>query len=212
MLSRFGRGPSIPAPYKNINAAFEAVAASHPTVIAAKFSGRSITYQELDSLANRLANHLIQTGLKPRQRVCLVVQRSFEMLVGIFAVLKAGCQYVPMDGGVTSEQAMKHIFTDSDARFVLCHPRHRDKITPFVRKDAVIITLEPEVYAHCQATKPPVKISSEDGAYAIYTSGMYFYHFECRALTPVQEAQDVQRASMSLTRTSLTRCCWSRRD
>lgn len=170
-LSRFGRGPSIPPPFTIINEAFDAIVTAHPTTIAAKFNGHSMTYQELDRSANRLANHLLQTGLGPQQRVCLVVQRSLEMLVGIFAILKAGCQYVPMDGGVTSEQAMKHIFTDSDARFVLCLPRYHNKIVSTARQDAIVVVLGSEVECHCQATKPSVQISSKDGAYAIYTSG-----------------------------------------
>lgn len=202
ILSRFGQGPSKSSPFSTINDAFETIVESHPAVIAARFGNQSITYEELDKSANRLANHLIEAGLKPQQRVCLVVQRSFEMLVGIFAVLKAGCQYVPMDGGVTSEQAMKHIFTDSDARFVLCLPRYYDKILPSVRKDAVIVTLEPAVGAHCQNTKPGVEVTSKDGAYAIYTSGKSFIQSDFNVLTHDQEAQDVRKVWMSRTRMS----------
>jgi non-ribosomal peptide synthetase component F len=207
MLSRFGRGPSIPAPYTTINDAFAAIVEYHPAVIAARFSDQSITYQELDRSANRLANHLIEAGLKPRQRVCLVVQRSFEMLVGILAVLKAGCQYVPMDGGVTSEQAMKHIFTDSNARFVLCLPRYYDKVLSYVREDAVIVTLEPAVGAHCQNTKPRVEVTSKDGAYAIYTSGKSYVYNESDVLMHDQEAQDVRKVWMSRIRMSPMLCC-----
>lgn len=125
----------------------------------------------MDIAANRLAHYLISSGLRPGSRVCLVVQRSFEMLVGIFAILKAGCQYVPIDGGVTSEQAFTHIFTDSNARFILCLPRFWDKIRRFARRDAVIFALTMDVGAFYPSTKPSVQVSHQDGAYAIYTSG-----------------------------------------
>lgn len=172
LLSKFGRGPSIPTPHSLIHEAIEAIVELHPEAIAARYNGKALTYQQLDTAANRLSHYLVQSGLKPRQRVCLVVHRSFEMLVGLLAILKAGCQYVPIDGGVASEQALKHIFTDSDSRFILCLPKFWDKIRHFTRKDAIILALTMETGAFYPSCKPSVQVSSQDGAYAIYTSGM----------------------------------------
>ncbi|KAH3916313.1 hypothetical protein HBI56_035330 [Parastagonospora nodorum] len=171
IVSRLGRGQIIPVPYKSIHEAFEGIVKTHPTVIAATIAGQTLTYLQLDVAANRLAHCMIHSGLKPGERVCLVVRRSFEMLVGIFAILKAGCQYVPIDGGVTSEQAFMHIFNDSEARFILCLPQFWDKIRRFARKDAVMFALTMDIGAFFPATKPTVQVSSRDAAYAIYTSG-----------------------------------------
>jgi non-ribosomal peptide synthetase component F len=171
LLSRFGHGPTIPVPHSTITEAFESIVEANPTIVAAKHDGKTITYQQLDIAANRLAHHLIQSGLGPRQRVCIVVQRSFEMLIGILAVLKAGCQYVPIDGGVTSEQAFAHIFSDSNARFILCLPKFWDKVRRFARRDAIIFALSTDVGAFYPPTRPAVQVSPKDGAYAIYTSG-----------------------------------------
>ncbi|KAF1998049.1 acetyl-CoA synthetase-like protein [Amniculicola lignicola CBS 123094] len=171
LVSRFGRGPSIPVPYPTIHQAFEAIVNSHPNVIAAKFCGKSITYAKLDAAANRLANHLIECGLRPRQRVCLVVQRSIEMLVGIFAVLKAGCQYAPIDGGVCSDQHLQYILTDTGAKFVLCLPRFEDRVKAFCGPEVSVKSLGREVEAFCPKSRPKLAVRSGDGAYAIYTSG-----------------------------------------
>jgi len=154
-----------------VHEAFEKIVDAHPTVTAATFSGRCISYQQLDEAANRLANRLIHAGLTPKQRVCLVVQRSFEMLVGIFAILKAGCQYVPVDGGVASEVALTHILTDSGARFVLCLPKFWERTAKIAREDSVIVALDNDVGASFPSTRPSVQVSRYDGAYAIYTSG-----------------------------------------
>lgn len=158
-------------PHSLVHEAFEKAAEAHPTVIAATFAGSSLSYQHLDEAANRLANRLIHAGLQPKQRVCLVVQRSFEMLIGIFAILKAGCQYVPVDGGVASDVALAHILTDSDARFVLCLPKFWERIENTARKDAVIIALDDKAGASFPSARPSVRVSRYDGAYAIYTSG-----------------------------------------
>jgi non-ribosomal peptide synthetase component F len=171
-LAHFSYGPVIPVPHPSIHEAFERIVELYPTITAAKFGDKVISYQQLNEAANRLAHHLISSGLEPRQRVCLVVQRSIDMLIGIFAILKAGCQYVPIDGGVTSEQALKHIFTDINARFIVCLPKFWDKIRRFARRDASIFALGGDVSASYPSTKPLVRITPQDGAYVIYTSGI----------------------------------------
>ncbi|KAL6708722.1 hypothetical protein ACN47E_002418 [Coniothyrium glycines] len=171
LLTRFGRGPTIPTPHCLVHKAFESIVDTYPTAVAARFQGASLTYQQLDIAANRLAHHLVESGLRPRERVCLVVQRSFEMLIGIFAILKAGCQYVPVDGGVASEQALQHIFTDTEARFILCLPKLWDKVRRFAQKDSIIIALEASTGAFYSTERPECQITAADGAYAIYTSG-----------------------------------------
>ncbi|KAF2034561.1 acetyl-CoA synthetase-like protein [Setomelanomma holmii] len=171
LVTRYGTGPALPVPHALVHTAFESIVDSHPTVVAARIADKTITYRQLDIAANRLAHQLIDSGLKPKQRVCLVVQRSFEMLIGIFAVLKAGCQYVPIDGGVASEQALMHIFTDTNARFILCLPRFWDKVRRFARRDAIILALSMDVGSWYPPVRVRLQIDRQDGAYAIYTSG-----------------------------------------
>ncbi|KAF2130168.1 gramicidin S synthetase 1 [Dothidotthia symphoricarpi CBS 119687] len=171
LVSQYGRGPSLPVPHSLIHQAFEGVVDNAPTAIAAKFGKNTITYQQLDIAANRLAHHLIESGLQPKQRVCLVVQRSLEMLIGILAILKAGCQYVPVDGGVVSEQALQHIITDTETRFVLCLPQFWDKVRRFSKTNTIIVALGMDVGAFYSNERPKIDISLTDGAYAIYTSG-----------------------------------------
>lgn len=170
-LTRYGSGPTVSTPHSLVHKAFESIVDKHPSAVAARFQGETLTYQQLDIAANRLAHHLIESGLRPRQRVCLAVQRSFEMLIGIFAVLKAGCQYVPIDGGVASEQALQHIFVDTEAKFILCLPKLWDKVRKFAPKDAIVIALDTSTGAFYSTERPNCSVESQDGAYAIYTSG-----------------------------------------
>ncbi|KAF2280966.1 acetyl-CoA synthetase-like protein [Westerdykella ornata] len=171
LFSRFGRGPSLPVPHTTVHEAFEHAVDANPRAIAARFKGETITYAELDVAANRLANHLLESGLQPRQRVCLVVQRSLEMLVGIFATLKAGCQYVPIDGGVSSETALRHVLRDSGARFVLCLPKFEDTVKQHAVENTIIVALGTGVETFCSRERPNLKVLGNDGVYAIYTSG-----------------------------------------
>ena len=172
LISTFGTGPTLSFSPATVHEAFERIVDQHPAVVAAVYEGQSITYLQLDLAANRLAHHLIGSGLRPRQRVCLVVQRSIEMLIGFLAVLKAGCQYVPIDGGVASDQALKHIFEDTESRFILCLPRYWDRVKQFASPEALVLELNMTTGAFYSPFRPNVQVTAEDGVYAMYTSGM----------------------------------------
>ncbi|KAI1426188.1 acetyl-CoA synthetase-like protein [Xylaria sp. FL1777] len=175
LFNQFGRGPRIDIPFDLVHEAFENVVDTYPHVKAARhYDGTTITYQELDKRANILSNNLIQRGLRPKDRVCIVVSRSIELLVGILAVLKAGAQYVPLDGGIVADAALEHIFNDAEARIILCLNKFRTKVEPHARKTrSEIVELDrqdPEALFDNDA-RPNVAVDSSFGSYMIYTSG-----------------------------------------
>ncbi|KFY66362.1 hypothetical protein V496_02104 [Pseudogymnoascus sp. VKM F-4515 (FW-2607)] len=128
LFRRFGHGARVEPGFSLVHKAFEDVVDTQPSLVAAEHDGNTVTYQELENLSNALANRLIQNGLRPRQRVCLVLQRSIDMVVAILAVIKCGCQYVPLDGGVVPGNVMLHIFHDTQAQFVLCLEKFHNKV------------------------------------------------------------------------------------
>ena len=174
ILSRFGQGPLQTPPHTLVHAAFESTVDSQPDTIAAYYDQKdTLTYRELDNAANRLSNSLISNGLLPGQRVCLVVSRSLEMLVGIMAILKAGCQYVPVDGGVASDKQLKHILCDTEARYVLCLPKFQARVREFAGANVSITTLDIELCKGFSNARPNTEVTTMDGCYAIYTSGTF---------------------------------------
>jgi amino acid adenylation domain-containing protein len=58
---------------------------------------RVMTYAELDVLSNRLARLLLERGVSSGDRVGLYLDKSVESIVAIYAILKAGGVYVPLD-------------------------------------------------------------------------------------------------------------------
>ncbi|MEF2965236.1 amino acid adenylation domain-containing protein [Paenibacillus sp. M1] len=59
-------------------------------------SGR-LSYDELERSANRLARYLRRIGVKPGEFVGVSLERSPELIISAFAILKAGAVYVPID-------------------------------------------------------------------------------------------------------------------
>ncbi|KAI8952021.1 acetyl-CoA synthetase-like protein [Xylaria longipes] len=175
LFNQFGRGPRADIPFDLVHEAFENIVDSHPHVTAARFyNGTTITYQGLERRANILSNELIQRGLRPNDRVCIVVSRSIELLVGILAVLKAGAQYVPLDGGVVADAALEHIFHDARPRMVLCLGKFRTKVEPHARETgSKIVELDgrdPKILFGNEE-RPKIAMDSSFGSYMIYTSG-----------------------------------------
>ncbi|OAF58720.1 hypothetical protein VC83_05144 [Pseudogymnoascus destructans] len=142
LFHHFGHGLRVEPRFSLVHQAFEDVVDTRPSLVAAEHDGNTVTYHELERLSNVLANNLIQSGLEPRQRVCLVLQRSIDMVVAILAVIKCGCQYVPLDGGVVPDNVMSHIFEDTQAQFVLCLAKFHHKVQHCAGSTTTIVVLD----------------------------------------------------------------------
>jgi amino acid adenylation domain-containing protein len=76
---------------------FEAQAKETPDAIALVFDGRRMTYGALDAAANRLGRLLADAGAGSERCVGVALGRSFEMVITLLAILKAGAAYLPLD-------------------------------------------------------------------------------------------------------------------
>jgi amino acid adenylation domain-containing protein len=56
-----------------------------------------VSYADMDSRANQLAQLLLSEGVEVGDRVGLFIDKSIEAVVGIYGILKAGASYVPLD-------------------------------------------------------------------------------------------------------------------
>ena len=82
----------------------EAQAERTPEAVALRCAGESLTYDELNARANRLARRLRALGVGPEILVGLCLRRSPAMVVGLLAVLKAGGAYLPLDPDYPAER------------------------------------------------------------------------------------------------------------
>ncbi|KAM3447226.1 hypothetical protein MY3296_008912 [Beauveria thailandica] len=120
----FSFGQVLQTPFTTTTAALAHFSLSNPSGIAVHDLSTNVsrqrTYAELAMHAQALAWHLRSIGVKPNQRVPLVVKRSYEMVVGIWAVLLCGAQYVPLDGGVVPDSTLRHVLHQSGGNVLLC--------------------------------------------------------------------------------------------
>ncbi|MFZ0012509.1 MAG: AMP-binding protein, partial [Acidimicrobiia bacterium] len=85
---------SIPTMY--LHELFEAQLSVHGNSLAIS-GAASLTYEEVEEQANRIAHELRQLGVGPGKLVGLLFHRSELPILAILGVLKAGGGYVPLD-------------------------------------------------------------------------------------------------------------------
>jgi non-ribosomal peptide synthetase component F len=107
-----------PLPEATLPQLFEAQVAHAPGAIALVFGEESLTYQELNARANALAHHLIGLGVGPESLVGIALERSMEMVVALFGVLKAGGAYLPLDPDYPQAR-LAHMLADACPTIVL---------------------------------------------------------------------------------------------
>lgn len=101
-------------------------ALKQPMNLAVLFKDRAMTYSELDANSNRLARLLARNGVKPKDRVGLLLGKSMESIVCLFGVLKAGAMYVPIDPAAPVAR-MRHIMRNCGIRFLIASDKGAGK-------------------------------------------------------------------------------------
>ena len=150
----------------SIPAVFAAQAARTPEAVAVTGEGLSITYRQLDEAANRLAHMLAGHGVGPGQRVALLLERSVEAVVAIFAVLKTGAAYVPIDPAVPAAR-MQFVVDDAAPIAAITTTELRPRLDGH---DLLVIDVNDPAVDSQPGTALPAP--APDGiAYLIYTSG-----------------------------------------
>lgn len=157
-----------------IHELFEQQAAKAPDRIAAIgeefFRVLQLSYRELNERANQLGRLLRDKGIKPGAMVGLMVEKSLELLVGIWGILKAGAAYLPIDLTYPRER-IEYILKESGAGVLLTYTA---AVLP-VKIEAIagletINILSPGIYQGDASNLDKLN-RGDDAAYIIYTSG-----------------------------------------
>ncbi|CAH9061866.1 D-alanine--D-alanyl carrier protein ligase [Pseudoalteromonas sp. CIP111854] len=82
------------------------------------FQDQSMSYQEFDEKTNQLARFLIEQGVQHNDYVAIAIERSFDMVIAIWAILKSGAAYLPLDVNLPTAR-IDTILTDSNVQMLL---------------------------------------------------------------------------------------------
>lgn len=101
--------------------------ALRPDKVAIIFEDRKISYREMDEAGNRIANALLELGIKSGERVAMHIDNRPEFIFGFLGIMRAGAVLVPTNVMYTAPE-MKHILGDSGARAVIVQDEFEEKM------------------------------------------------------------------------------------
>nr|WP_246372157.1 non-ribosomal peptide synthetase [Gordonia humi] len=137
-----------------------------------------VTYLDLYGRANRLARHLLRQGVArhPESVIAVAVPRSLEAVVAIWAIVRTGAAYVPVDPTYPADR-IAHMLDDSGACLIVTTAAHA-RALPADGAPRLVLD-DPGVQQRLAATPPapiddgelPRPIDVDGLAYVIYTSG-----------------------------------------
>jgi amino acid adenylation domain-containing protein len=153
---------------KRIEEIFQAQVEKAPNAPALLYHSTTFTYQELDDAAGRVGRYLRQLGVGAETVVGVCMERSWQLVVSLLGVLKAGGAYLPLDPGYPTAR-LQFMLEDSKARVVLMQTPLMDTLPwqsleccRFVRYEDIVETAEGSA---------PLHSTPDNLAYIIYTSG-----------------------------------------
>ncbi|RAI42586.1 malonate--CoA ligase [Rhodoplanes roseus] len=141
-------------------------------------AGERITYGDMLARTGRLANALVQRGVKPGDRVAVQVEKSPENLMLFLAVIRAGAVYLPLNTAYTAYE-VEYFVGDAEPRLIVCDPSRRDALAPIAElRGAALDTLDangrgslPDLAAALPDTFEDIARAESDLACILYTSG-----------------------------------------
>jgi amino acid adenylation domain-containing protein len=148
---------------------FFAQARQRPEQTAVVTTTRRLSYGEVAERADRLARRLCRLGAQPNRLIAIVMEKSWEQVVGALAVLKAGAAYLPVDPELPPERR-KLLLDRGEVEIVLTQSCLAEQFEwpPDVHCIAVDrdeAEFGPNDITTATAAKP------DDLAYVIFTSG-----------------------------------------
>ncbi|WP_026906946.1 non-ribosomal peptide synthetase [Paucisalibacillus globulus] len=131
------------------------------------FHNQSMSYGELNRKVLSLASMLRDKGVGPERVVSIMVDRSFEMIIGMLAIVKAGAAYLPIDTEYPEER-INYMLRDSQAQFLLTT---RESIQELELTTIEFVFLEDEALYQNEVEQLDNETNLNSLAYVIYTSG-----------------------------------------
>lgn len=124
------------------------------------FKDQKLSFAELDSWSNAVAEQLQKQGVQPGDRVGVWYPRSLELPVAILGILKAGASYIPLDREMP-EDRVKKVFTEINVK------SYFSDADVYIRSQPLSIISQPE------SAVPSISIQNtpNDWAYVLFTSG-----------------------------------------
>jgi O-succinylbenzoate-CoA ligase len=150
---------------------------------------RRFTFKQLNQRSNRIANALLERGVKPGDRVATLLKNGIEFVESYYAIAKIGAVMVPVNWRLVANE-IAYILGDSGASTLIydadfdepvsqLHGRDDLKVGNYVRVNALGGSTEPQNFAEdydrvtsaASDEEPPIGAYDDELLFIMYTSG-----------------------------------------
>lgn len=156
---------------ETISRMFEEQVKKNSNKMALSFDGGKLTYNELNTEANRLSHFLRKQGADTDQVVAICLKRSPQLIISILAVLKAGAAYLPLDPAYPAARK-SYMLEDAKPVLILTESELVEHIKVPASVKQILMDDESSKEWSEESDKNPESCSGpNDLAYILYTSG-----------------------------------------
>ena len=148
---------------------FEKSAAQYPDKKAVISARGSISYQELNCKANRIAHKLRDLGCQPNELIAVVMEKGWEEACAALAIMKAGSAYLPISADFP-HQRIAQLLEQGKVRLVLTQSDYINSIPWENHIQAFSLNHDAAWAGYADNNLKPIQQLS-DLAYVIFTSG-----------------------------------------
>ena len=148
---------------------FSRQAKATPDKVAVQFENESLTYRDVENRSNQIARFLQQQGVSTGDLVGICVERSAEMLVTLFGIMKSGAGYVPLDPAYPDDR-LAYMCEHSSLKIVVTESELMERVAKF-EKPQIAIDAAAEQIANFDDHSVENNAKAADICYVIYTSG-----------------------------------------
>ena len=150
------------------------LAVAQPHAIAVQADDATLSYAELDARAARVAERLRAAGVRPGDRVAVMVERTTVLPISLLGVWRAGAAYVPLDAGYPAARIAQVLADASVAAIVTDAASSVQAAESLGAATAPVVTLTADTWAEAAtpgSEAPATWPGGDSVAYVIFTSG-----------------------------------------
>lgn len=140
----------------------------NPNKLAISDNTVNLSYSQFNNHCNKLCEFLVNSGIKPNDKICLFLDNSIDLLSSIYAILKCGACYIPIDTSYPIDR-VEYIVEDSNAKYILTNNDNIHSLN-FLNDICLLVDYE-KINMLPKSTINYNMTSLNNLAYIIYTSG-----------------------------------------
>lgn len=166
---------------RTIRELLEQRAAVTPDFIFGRHDNQKITFQELDTTVNRLANGLVKLGVAPGKRVAVMMDNHPEHVFVLFSLAKIGAIWIPVNSHLLGA-SLRYLIEKAVPQTLIVEAGYLDRFTPILNDrpmDRVIVRgsgnrngmIDFSGIAEANASPPDTKPGIHEVRAVFFTSG-----------------------------------------